>query len=140
MPGRTIQRNITLRALGSVAAILVAAGVVANLVITNWLSAEFDKAMLTKAQVLVTLFEEDTFGMEFEFADEVMPEFGRIDDPEYFQFRTPEGENFERSTQLMGRDLPFFSEIGADVKYATRYSPMDAQVVFCRWYSCRSLN
>ena len=123
MPGRTIQRNITLRALGSVAAILVAAGVVANLVITNWLSAEFDKAMLTKAQVLVTLFEEDTFGMEFEFADEVMPEFGRIDDPEYFQFRTPEGENFERSTQLMGRDLPFFSEIGADVKYANTILP-----------------
>ena len=123
MPGRTIQRNITLRALGSVAAILVAAGVVANLVITIWLSAEFDKAMLTKAQVLVTLFEEDTFGMEFEFADEVMPEFGRIDDPEYFQFRTPEGENFERSTQLMGRDLPFFSEIGADVKYANTILP-----------------
>lgn len=123
MPGRTIQRNITLRALGSVAAILVAAGVVANLVITNWLSAEFDKAMLTKAQVLVTLFEEDTFGMEFEFADEVMPEFGRIHDPEYFQFRTPEGENFERSTQLMGRDLPFFSEIGADVKYANTILP-----------------
>ena len=118
MPGRTIQRNITLRALGSVATILVAAGVVANLVITSWLSAEFDKAMLTKAQVLVTLFEEDTFGMEFEFADEVMPEFGRTDDPEYFQFRTPEGVNFERSTQLMGRDLPFLSEIGADVKYA----------------------
>ncbi|MDF1765305.1 MAG: ATP-binding protein [Gammaproteobacteria bacterium] len=110
MAAVSIRRQLLSRALTSTIAILLLVGLVVQHLVGNWLRAEFDEMMLTKAQVMVTLFEEDTFGMEFEFADEVMPEFARDQTPEYYQFRTPEGENFERSERLKGSDLPFLPD------------------------------
>jgi signal transduction histidine kinase len=60
---------------------------------------EFDKAMISKAGLLETLISEDTEEVEFDFADEFMPEFSGLNDPEYYQLWL-NGEVFERSKTL----------------------------------------
>ncbi|WP_165787087.1 histidine kinase dimerization/phospho-acceptor domain-containing protein [Pseudohalioglobus lutimaris] len=61
--------------------------------------------MITKAQILVTQVKEFADGVDFDFADEFMPEFERDENPEYFQFWTDGEGVFERSRSLGSTDL-----------------------------------
>lgn len=107
MTSKSIKRNIVFTALILVGVILTITATAANWLIVGWLEDGFDDNLLTKAQVLLTLVEEDEEGIEFEFADEFMPEFERNENPEYFQFRYANGRVFESSNSLNGEDMPF---------------------------------
>lgn len=104
---KSIKRNIILTSLLWVGVILTISATTANWLIVSWLEDSFDNNLLVKAQVLLTLIEEDDEGLEFEFADEFMPEFERNESPEYFQFRFADGRVFESSNSLNGADMPF---------------------------------
>lgn len=86
--------------------ILISATVILYLVIQNWLRNEFDQALESKARALMTLTEQDTSGVELEFADEYMPEFERDKEPEYFQLWIDDRTVLERSRSLGTLDLP----------------------------------
>tara|TARA_R110000868_G_scaffold321161_6_gene582202 strand:+ start:1011 stop:2432 length:1422 start_codon:yes stop_codon:yes gene_type:complete len=76
--------------------------------IDTWLDKEFDRSIINKAGLLITLISENTDEVEFEFADEFMPEFSGKDDPEYFQL-WHDNKVFERSNTLhlfSIKDLP----------------------------------
>jgi signal transduction histidine kinase len=83
----------------SVSILLISIFVVTDVIVDKWISSEFDRAMTIKSSLLVTLVSEDTEEIEFDFADEFMPEFSGFNDPEYFQLWLNE-EIFERSQTL----------------------------------------
>jgi signal transduction histidine kinase len=67
--------------------------------VDTWISNEFDRAMVSKSGLLETLVSEEPETIEFDFADEFMPEFSGKNDPEYFQL-WHDGKTFERSKTL----------------------------------------
>lgn len=74
--------------------------------IEAYLYEKFDENLLDKTKLLVTLVEyDDEDGLEFDFADEFMPEFGLADNPMYFHLWLENGQSFERSNSLKGNDL-----------------------------------
>ncbi len=77
--------------------------------IDNWIEKEFEKSMHAKAGLLITLVNEDIEGVEFEFADEFMPEFSTGNHLEFFQFWL-DGKPFEASESFKpfnGSVLPY---------------------------------
>lgn len=87
---------------------IVAAGMA-----THWwfqkrlLERQFDATLAERAMTLATLVTRDGERLDFEFADEFMPQYARADRPYYFHIRYPDGRSFERSFSLHGEDLPF---------------------------------
>lgn len=110
----SIKNQIIFRAIIAITFILSVAFFLAQLTIVNWLNEEFDSRLLDKANVLTTLTQELEEGVEFDFADEFMPEFESETDPQYFQiwlhgggnFYDGDGSNFERSRSLIDNNLP----------------------------------
>tara|TARA_R110000737_G_scaffold53670_2_gene75414 strand:+ start:4919 stop:6343 length:1425 start_codon:yes stop_codon:yes gene_type:complete len=83
----------------SVSILLVSIFLLTDLAVDNWISGEFDRAMVNKVGLLTTLVSEDTHEIDFDFADEFMPEFSGVNDPEYFQLWL-DNKIFERSKTL----------------------------------------
>ena len=83
----------------SVSVLLVSILLATDISVDNWISKEFDKAMVNKSNLLTTLVSEDAEEVDFDFADEFMPEFSGEIDPEYFQL-WHNNETFERSKTL----------------------------------------
>ena len=86
----------------SISILLVSILLITDLAVDTWISSEFDRAMISKAGLLTTLVSQDVDevqGIEFDFADEFMPEFSGIKDPEYFQLWL-DNKVFERSKTL----------------------------------------
>ena len=83
----------------SISILLVSLFFVTDISVDTWISNEFDRAMINKAGLLETLISEEPEEIEFNFADEFMPEFSGINDPEYFQLWR-DNKVFERSKTL----------------------------------------
>lgn len=86
----------------SISILLVSILLITDMAVDSWIDVEFDRAMTNKANLLTTLISEDSdevHGIEFDFADEFMPEFSGNNDPEYFQLWL-ENKVFERSKTL----------------------------------------
>src|SRR6185295_9147948 len=75
-------------------------------VISSQLRRDYDSALIAKARSLETLAEEQGDKVWLEFSDEVMPEFERKENPDYFQLWRRNGPVLERSRSLGTRDLP----------------------------------
>ena len=83
----------------SVSILLILIFLIIDGFVDSWINSEFNRAMTIKSSLLITLISEDIDGVEFEFADEFMPEFSGAVDPEYFQLWVND-EVFERSKTL----------------------------------------
>ncbi|MBA6391288.1 GHKL domain-containing protein [Colwellia sp. BRX10-3] len=83
----------------SVSILLVSIFLLTDIAVDTWISGEFDRAMVNKVGLLTTLVSEDTHEIDFDFADEFMPEFSGVNDPEYFQLWL-DNKIFERSKTL----------------------------------------
>ena len=83
----------------SISVLLVSIFLITDISVDTWISNEFDRAMTNKANLLTTLVSEDVEKVDFDFADEFMPEFSGKNDPEYFQLWL-DGKVFERSKTL----------------------------------------
>ncbi len=77
---------------------LVASGIYVG--IARYLEARVDAALQTKASVMATLVHMDGEQLEFEFDDQLMPEYSRASLPEYFELRRVDGSVFERSLSM----------------------------------------
>ncbi|ASP49269.1 sensor histidine kinase [Cognaticolwellia beringensis] len=83
----------------SISILLVAIFLLTDIAVDTWISGEFDRAMVNKVGLLTTLVSADTHEIDFDFADEFMPEFSGVNDPEYFQLWL-DNKVFERSKTL----------------------------------------
>lgn len=99
----SIKKNliIGLTALGGG---LLISSLILNIIISKKLENEFNNTMQAKALVIVTLVKQDEAGIEFDFADEFMPEFSRTKNPEYFQIWVKQ-TTIERSNSLNKNNL-----------------------------------
>jgi signal transduction histidine kinase len=79
--------------------------------IAAWLQSEFDRSLEAKARALVALTEQDGGQIEFDFRNDLMPEFGDAPNPEYFELRLADGSlsrrspSFDLSAETRGRSL-----------------------------------
>tara|TARA_R110000868_G_scaffold189537_2_gene432543 strand:- start:773 stop:2188 length:1416 start_codon:yes stop_codon:yes gene_type:complete len=83
----------------SITAVMIIILLLTDIAVDTWVHDEFKRAMHNKANLLTTLVEENSEGVEFDFAGEFMPEFEGDSDPEYYQLWR-NGETFERSDTL----------------------------------------
>lgn len=86
--------------------LLLGAGFWLNHILSAYLLHEFDQVLLTKSNALITITETENNTVEFDFSDEIMPEFSRPDHPEYFSLWLPGNTQLEKSRSLGSYDLP----------------------------------
>jgi len=111
---RSIRRQLTTGLLVSLFLLIALCGGALYGVLRTSLVGEYDGALLAKARALATLAERESNGkMEFDFADEFMPEFGHTAAPEYFEIWLEDGQVLERSRSLGSQDLPRRADIFA---------------------------
>ena len=107
MKAYSIEGQLSKRVMLLIALVFLSSALVINLIITNWLENEYDVTLKSKASVLVTLVKDNPDGVDFDFADEFMPEFEAQKDPEYFQLWREDQSIFERSHSLKNNNLPY---------------------------------
>jgi signal transduction histidine kinase len=103
MPMKSIKNTLVNTMTYSVCIIVVIVFLAIDITIDNWIDKEFDSALTNKANYLKTLVKVTNPSqpqVEFDFADEFMPEFSLPADGEYFQLWQG-GKEFERSDSLL---------------------------------------
>ncbi len=88
-------------------------GMVLDYLVSARYSREHDRVIQAKARSLVTLTKYMDEGLELDFADEFMLEFGeQADQPSYFQIWTHDGTVLEKSDSLRQNNLnkPLFDD------------------------------
>lgn len=86
--------------------LLAGAGVLISSVLQARLQNEFDQVLLGKASLLMALIEDEGDVIEFDYSDDMMPEFSRSDRPAYFQLWLHAEPRIEKSPSLGVHDLP----------------------------------
>ncbi len=102
----TLRSVLTRRLLLAIALLLAAAGAAVYLLARSYLTDQFDAALLTRAQAIATLAEQDEGKVELEFSDEIMDGFMRSSGPYFFQLWRADGSVLERSHSLGVHALP----------------------------------
>jgi len=102
---KSIRKQLTAGLLAGLLLLIAAGGLGLHAVLRARLIAQYDAGLLAQARALATLTEDDG-EIEFEYAGEMLPEFGRPGAPEYFEFWHVDGRVLERSVSLGTRDLP----------------------------------
>lgn len=98
----SIRRRLTaVLAIGS-AALIVVVGLSVHAGLAERLRADFDAAMVTKAQALIALTDQEAGEIELDYGPGLMPEFERETEPEYFQFWLDDFACLYRSSRLEG--------------------------------------
>jgi two-component system, OmpR family, heavy metal sensor histidine kinase CusS len=94
---RSLRTRLFVYLVGGAAVLFLVAGVALTWTIAAWLQREFDRGLEAKARALVALTEQEGGRIEFDFEDELMPEFGDPARPEYFELWVADGSLAERS-------------------------------------------
>lgn len=103
---RSIRSRLTIMLVTSMSVLLVGAGALMSSVLTSRLQDEFDQVLLGKVKLLMALIEDEGDTIDFDFSDDIMPEFSRSDRPDYFQLWLQSGRRIEKSPSLGAHDLP----------------------------------
>jgi len=101
----SIRRRLLLTLALGLVTLITASGFVLAATTRVRLTAEFDAALVTKAQAFVAFTEQEDGQIELDYRPELMPEFQRAEKPEHFQFWLDDGSVLLRSSRLQG-DLP----------------------------------
>ena len=118
----SIQNRLKVYILVSTALILMLAWIAVDQILAHELKLQFDTDLLAKSNMLITLTTQENGKIEFDFADEYMPEYERLDYPEYFQLRLyPTGGEIERSHSLV------------EMKIQTRNAPSGEHIFYDHW-------
>ena len=94
---KSLRSRLYVYLLIAILPLLAATGLATGLAFTAWMQREFDRTLEASARALVTLTEQESGTVVFEFAGEIMPEFGTSDSPQYFELWLDDGTLFERS-------------------------------------------
>ena len=110
----SIRDRLNYTIIAAMIVVLAAAAIFLFIRVSSQVEAVFDRALLDRAQAMISLTELDDEGLEFDFAGEdVMPEFDSEEDPQYYQLWVQSedlwiqgGESSLRSPLLKDSDLP----------------------------------
>ena len=97
---KSISRQLALLSVLLVGLSLLAAGVGLYLGVRSMMLAQFDRALEANARSLAALVKWEEDGIEFDFADEMMPQFQPGPQAEYFQISIDDRGELERSRSL----------------------------------------
>jgi len=103
---RSLQSRLLLAAAVGTAAVFSISGVGLYGLIRASLTAEFDRALASKARELAGLAEQEGDKIDLELDEVAMPEYERAHRPEYYQVWLAGGRVLARSPSLRGADLP----------------------------------
>ena len=101
----SVRNYLILTILGSIALVVTISAVFVELLLKRNMQELFDNALRDKASAMMALIENDSEGIEFEFAGELMPEFEHPTNPQYFQIWIDDEVVFERSHSLKDANL-----------------------------------
>lgn len=97
---KSIRQRLILTLLPAFVAITVAGGSILYIAVRTLLVSQFDAALDTKVRSLASQTTWTSKGIDFDFADEFMPEFEAGPNAEYFEIRLADGTVLERSRSL----------------------------------------
>jgi len=97
---KSIRRRLIITLLPAFAVVTVAGGSILYIAVRTLLIQQFDAALRTKVRSLASLTTWTPQGIDFDFADEYMPEFQPGPNAEYFEIRLADGTVLERSHSL----------------------------------------
>lgn len=107
----SIRRRLIIAVVAGSALVLLVAYAFLDLMIGFQMQKTFDELLLEKALALESLVEEEPSGIEFEFSDEVMPQYSDGKSVAYFQIRSNRGATLRRSVSLGQGNLPQFQTL-----------------------------
>ncbi len=102
---KSIRSFLLSRLLGGAALVIAAAGLAVYLVVTRSLEAQFDRNLADRVLGFASILFQAEDEVEFEFSDQLMPEYEREERPAYFELWFEDGRVLERSNSLRGEDL-----------------------------------
>jgi len=102
----SIQNRLTFIIAAGMALLLSLFSLMLDTLINERLRREFDQTLLAKSDTLITLTTQSAGVVEFDFADEIMPEYERAIKPEYFELWNTDGSLIERSHSVGNNKLP----------------------------------
>ena len=85
MTSYSIENQLGKRIIIATGLVFLLVAITADIAIISWLEKEYDANLHAKAKTLVTLTKDLDDGVDFDFAEEFMPEYGISDSSEYFE-------------------------------------------------------
>ncbi len=114
---KSIRSVLLTRLLTGAALVLAGGGVAVYLVVARSLGAQFDKNLADRVLGLASLLFQQEDEVEFEFSDQLMPEYERAERPDYFELRFADGRLLEPSNSLRGGELVVPAPAGDEPRY-----------------------
>lgn len=114
---KSIRAYLLSRVLGGSAIILTAAGISVYLVATDSLENQFDHNLQDRINGFASILFQKSGHVEFEFSDELMPEYSIADKPAYFQLWYSNGHCLERSESLGPEQIVLPQEAGDSITF-----------------------
>ncbi|MFN0006266.1 MAG: ATP-binding protein [Planctomycetota bacterium] len=111
---RSIRSYLLRRLLGGASLVLLGAGIAVSLVVTRSLEDQFDRNLADRVQGFASILFQVGDQIEFEFSQELMPEYDRAENPAYFELWLEGGPAFERSETLASQDLAAPETLGSE--------------------------
>jgi two-component system, OmpR family, heavy metal sensor histidine kinase CusS len=102
---KSIRTYLLTRLLGGAALVLAGAGFAVYVAVTRSLQEEFDQGLTERVLGFASLLFQVEDHVEFEFSDQLMPDYGTGSNPSYFELWREDGRLLERSDSLRGGDL-----------------------------------
>ncbi|MEQ1893032.1 MAG: hypothetical protein ABL998_10850, partial [Planctomycetota bacterium] len=102
---KSIRGYLLTRLVAGAAAVLALGGVALVLVVTRALEQEFDRSLVERVRGLASILFQTEDQVEFEFSEELMPEYEHGPAPDYFELCFADGRLLERSPSLGTREL-----------------------------------
>jgi signal transduction histidine kinase len=97
--------------------VLLGAGAAVCFVVIRSLDSQFDANLADRVLGFASILFQVEDRVEFEFSDQLMPEYQREKSPDYFELRFDDGRLLERSESLRGGDLLVEGEPGPAPSY-----------------------
>jgi signal transduction histidine kinase len=120
---RSIRGYLLSRLVGGAVLVLGLAGVALFVVVTRALEDEFDASLTGRVQAFASILFQTGEHVEFEFSEQLMPEYADGERPAYFELRFAGGELLERSDSLAGGTLAVQAEPGPEPVHWTAPLP-----------------
>jgi two-component system sensor histidine kinase QseC len=119
----SIRTYLLTRLVACTGLVLALAGVGLYLAVTRALESQFDRNLTDRVRGFASILFQVEDRVEFQFSEQLMPEYERGERPAYFELWFRDGTLLERSESLEGADLALGGEPGASPMHWTAALP-----------------
>ena len=114
---KSIQRFLLVRLLLGATLVLACAAAVVYVFMARSLQAQLDRNLTDRIQGFASILFQSEDEVEFEFSDQLMPEYELQERPAYFELRFADGRLLEGSNSLRGEHLDVPHEIAEEASH-----------------------